>query len=180
MPGVISVPGLAWAKAVAAGKVIFWADSWLVTATSTFSSWPVHGRLDLVAGNTNLPGGNQVATFHCVKQCLGWPGRFEVDLRCQCPHVHQLAGDGPRPQDRAVQGSPHLVQGRIELLTWLFRIRSGRAPRLILEDLSHSSPVAFSKQSVFGRSWSSMTDEPPVRSRQAGPRMVPTPVRANG
>ena len=31
MPGVISVPGLAWAKAVAAGKVIFWADSWLVT-----------------------------------------------------------------------------------------------------------------------------------------------------
>ena len=31
MPGVISVPGLAWAKAAAVGKVIFWADSWLVT-----------------------------------------------------------------------------------------------------------------------------------------------------
>ena len=153
---------------------IFWPLLRSATVTaSTGSSWALHCRLDLVAGSADLPGAHQVATLHGEQQCLRRPGRFGVDLLCQCPYAHKLVGNWPGPQDRAVQGGPQLSQGQSEFVTRRLWIWRRLTPGLILEELRDSSPIARPEQSILGIGGVLLSCNPSALSRQAGSVMVP-------
>ena len=143
------------------------------TATaSTGSGGSLHCRLELVAGSADLPSAHQVAALHSTQQNLRRPGRLGVDLLCQRPYIYKLVGNGPSPQDGAVQGCAQLNQGRSEFVTRLLWTRRRLTPGLTLEELRDSRPIARPEQGILRFGGVLLSYNPSAGSRQTRSVMV--------